>query len=123
MEWLAVFLGGGLGSLARFGMTKAFAGWATDFPMATLLTNLLACLILGFVAGLATQKAQLSPILKIGITTGFCGGFSTFSTFGLESVGLMGNGKILLAGAYVLASVALCFVGVWVGQMLARQAS
>jgi fluoride exporter len=123
MEWLAIFIGGGMGSLARFGMTKAFASWATDFPVATLLSNLLACLILGFVAGLVAQKAQLSPLLKLGITTGFCGGFSTFSTFGLESVGLLSHGKMLLAGVYVLASVVLCFVGIWVGQMLAKQGS
>ncbi len=123
MEWLAVFVGGGLGSLARMGMTKALAGWVTEFPVATLLSNLLACLILGFVAGLVAQKAQLSPLLKAGITTGFCGGFSTFSTFGLESVNLLSNGKILIAGAYVIASVALCFVGIWAGQMLARQAA
>jgi CrcB protein len=121
MEWFAVFLGGGLGSLARLGTSKACAGWATDFPVATLLSNLLACLILGFVAGLVTNKAQLSPLLKVGITTGFCGGFSTFSTFGLESMNLFSNGKLLLGGSYVVASVALCFLGIWAGQLLARQ--
>jgi fluoride exporter len=121
MEWLVVFVGGGLGSLARFGMTKVFAGWTTEFPVATLLSNLVACLILGFVAGIVAQRAQFSPLMKLGITAGFCGGFSTFSTFSLESVELMSNGKVLLAGAYVVASVGLCFLGVWVGQMLARQ--
>jgi fluoride exporter len=120
MEWLSVFVGGGLGSLARFGLGKAFANAALEFPVATLLSNLLACLILGFVAGLVAQKAQLSPVLKVGITAGFCGGFSTFSTFSLESVTLWGNGKFALAGIYVVASVALCFVGIWVGQALAR---
>lgn len=92
-----------------------------EFPIATLLSNLLACLILGFVAGLVAQKANISPLLKIGITTGFCGGFSTFSTFGLESVEMLANGKFWLAGLYVVASVALCFAGIWLGQMLSRQ--
>ena len=123
MAWLAVFIGGGLGSLARFGMSRAFEGWALDFPIATLLSNLLACLILGFVAGLVAQRPSISPVLKIGITTGFCGGFSTFSTFGLESVEMLANGKIWLAGLYVLASVALCFAGIWLGQMLSRQSA
>lgn len=121
MEWLVVFLGGGLGSLARLGTNKAFANWVTEFPVATLVSNLLACLILGFVAGLVSNRVQLSPMLKLGITTGFCGGFSTFSTFGMESMGLFSNGKFLLGGSYVVASVALCFLGIWVGQMLGRQ--
>lgn len=120
MEVLAVFIGGGLGSLARFGLGKAAAGWAIDFPVATLASNLLACLILGFVAGIATQRADVSPLLRLGITTGFCGGFSTFSTFGLESMDLFGEGRMLLGAAYVAVSLVLCFAGIWAGQALGR---
>ncbi|MBP6721885.1 MAG: CrcB family protein, partial [Bacteroidia bacterium] len=88
MEWLAVFLGGGMGSLARLGMGKWLGTTAAGFPLATFLTNIVACLILGFVAGFVSNKFQIHPVLRIGITAGFCGGFSTFSTFSLESVGL-----------------------------------
>lgn len=112
-----------MGSLARFGLGKVFEGWAMEFPIATLLSNLLACLILGFVAGLVAQRPNISPLLKIGITTGFCGGFSTFSTFGLESVSMLYGGKIWLAGLYVVTSVALCFAGIWLGQMLSRHSA
>lgn len=121
IEWLAVFVGGGLGSLARLGLGKWLGTTASGFPIATLLINVLACIVLGFVAGYVAQRGVLHPALKIGITAGFCGGFSTFSTFSLESVGLMENGKIFLAGVYVVASVGLCFLGIWAGQWVGRQ--
>ena len=121
MEWLAVFVGGGLGSLARFGLGKSLGATVAGFPLATLLANIAACLVLGFFAGYAANKGQFPPALKLGITAGFCGGFSTFSTFSLESMSLMGNGKIALAAVYVVLSVSFCFVGVWAGQVLGRQ--
>lgn len=121
MEWLAVFVGGGLGSLARLGLGKWLGVTAAGFPLATFLTNIAACLILGFVAGFVSNKAQFNPTLGLGITAGFCGGFSTFSTFSMESVGLWEGGKFLLMGLYVLASVALCFLGIWLGQWIGRQ--
>jgi fluoride exporter len=122
LEWLAVFIGGGLGSLARLGMGRWVGLAANDFPWSTLLINLAACLVLGFASGMAAgNKETIHPVLRIGITTGFCGGFSTFSTFSLESVDLVSNGKILLCGAYVLASVSLCFVGIWLGQAIGRR--
>ena len=122
MEWLAVFLGGGLGSLARLGMGK-WLGMSTEgFPLATFLTNIVACIVLGFVAGFVAQKGQMNPVLRMGITAGFCGGFSTFSTFSLESVSLFEVGRYVLAGIYIVASILCCFLGIWLGSQLGRQA-
>lgn len=121
MEWLAVFLGGGLGSLARMGISRWVGTTGEGFPLATFLTNILACLVLGFVAGLVAQRVSLHPALRLGITVGFCGGFSTFSTFSAESVGLLEGGKWMVMGVYVGASVTLCFLGLWLGQWLSRQ--
>jgi fluoride exporter len=120
MEWLAVFIGGGLGSLARLGLGKWLLPTMGGFPWATFVANVAACLILGFAAGFIANKGQLHPSLKMGITAGFCGGFSTFSTFSLESTALWEEGKFLLMGTYVVASVFCCFIGIWLGQMLGK---
>ena len=122
MEWLAVFVGGGLGSLARLGMGRWLGMTTNGFPLATFLTNIAACIVLGFVAGFVAQKGQMNPVVRMGITTGFCGGFSTFSTFSLESMNLLEGGKFVLAGAYIIVSVAVCFLGIWLGSVLGRQA-
>ena len=74
---------------------------------------------IGFLSGLFSQRL-LGQRGKLFWQTGVCGGFTTFSTFSLESVTLFQNGKYLLGGAYILASVALCVAGVLLGQALAR---
>lgn len=121
IEWLAVFLGGGLGSISRFGMGKWIGVPANGFPLPTLLINVGACLVLGIVAGFVVHKGQFPAALKLGITVGFCGGFSTFSTFSLEAFSLYQGGKMLVMAAYILASVVLCFMGIALGQWLGRQ--
>lgn len=120
MEALAIFIGGGLGSLSRFGLSKWLGFSETGFPIGTLTANLLACLILGFLGGIAVHKSNLNPAIKMGIATGFCGGFSTFSTFSLETVGLFDQGKMFLGILYVLLSIILCILGIWIGQLLGR---
>ncbi len=90
MPWLLVFLGGGLGSLARYGIARLLppAELAQGhIPWFTLVANILACIILGIGVGLVS-KDQLTKPLQLLLLTGFCGGFSTFSTFALELVAL-----------------------------------
>lgn len=120
IEALAIFLGGGLGSLSRYGLGKWIGIGATGFPFGTLAANLLACLILGFLGGIVMHKANFNPHLKLGIATGFCGGFSTFSTFSFETVGLFDHGKVGLGLLYIGLSIVLCLLGIWLGQMLSR---
>jgi CrcB protein len=120
MQALAVFLGGGMGSLARFGMAKWLGSSEAGFPLGTLAANFLACLVLGFVGGWILQRGHMDNTLKLAIATGFCGGFSTFSTFSLETMKMFEQGKALMALIYIVASLLLCIAGIWLGQSIGK---
>lgn len=120
MNLAAIFIGGGLGSLARYGMSRWLGATESGFPVGTLAANLLACVILGFLGGLLMEKTDLPPAIKNGSMIGFCGGFSTFSTFSNESLGLFSVDKPGLGLLYVVSSVVICIGGIWLGQLLGR---
>ena len=112
---LLIFLGGGLGSVARYFLGQLISRYSySQFPLGTLVVNITACLLVGLLAGLIDHKAAARAFLIIG----FCGGFSTFSTFTIETINLIrGNftGYVVL---YVLGSLVCCigatFVGLWI---------
>ncbi len=85
----------------------------------TLLTNLLGAVLIGFIAGLA-GRGRLNTSGALFWKTGVCGGFTTFSTFSLESLTLLERGRWLLGGSYMLLSMALCLLGAALGQRLSR---
>ena len=114
---LLVGAGGALGAAGRYGLS--LLPYKGAFPLLTLCTNLLGALLIGFIVGLAGQ-GRLSPGGTLFWKTGVCGGFTTFSTFSLESLTLLEQGKWLAGGLYMALSVALCVVGVLAGQGLAR---
>jgi CrcB protein len=106
---LLVFLGGGLGSLARFGISEIVkTNFKSSFPIATLLSNVLSCIVLALMVGLFSGKMEAHPSVKMLILVGFCGGFSTFSTFSYETVELMRSGNMMYAIANILISVIVC---------------
>ena len=113
--WVA--LGGGLGAVGRY--LLSLAPFPAGFPVATLLTNFLGAVLIGAVTALA-GRSSMSPTAALFLRTGVCGGFTTFSTFSLEAVGLLEAGRWVAGGAYLAASVALCLVGVILGRTLAR---
>lgn len=119
-ELLAIFIGGGLGSLARYGFSRWLKYLDNGFPLGTLTANLVACLVIGLVAGIFYQKTDVNPVVKGLIVTGFCGGFSTFSTFSYETFSLFSEGKALIAVLYVVGSVLLCLAGVAGGYYLGK---
>jgi CrcB protein len=106
---LAVFIGGGLGSLVRFGISMVlFQYYRTMYAFATLTSNILSCFIFGLAIYLMGEKLNTEMSLRLLIITGFCGGFSTFSAFSFETVELIKSGNSLYAVLNVLVSVSAC---------------
>lgn len=123
LTWLAVAAGGALGSMARFWMTGAVAAVAgTQFPHGTLLINVLGSFAIGLIAGLSLipERIVLHPDLRIFMMVGICGGFTTFSSFSLQTLELMQKGEMGPALLYVAGSVILCLLCVWLGWCLGR---
>src|SRR4051812_9072623 len=103
---ILVGVGGLAGSVLRYLVTLFFAARAaTGFPYGTLIVNLVGCLLIGMIFAITEKGDLLSPEWRILLTTGFCGGFTTFSTFSYESIRLLQDGEILLVSLYVGVSV------------------
>ena len=115
---LPVALGGALGAAGRY--LLSLIPLSAGFPLTTLLTNFLGAVVIGAVAQAAGQL-PLSPGAVLFLKSGLCGGFTTFSTFSLETVTLLERGRWLAGGGYALSSVALCLGGVLLGRWLAAQ--
>ena len=114
---LLVGIGGFIGSIARYKL----GGWLLHltaqekFPYSTFAVNLMGCLVVGILAGLAEKHEMFAPDARLFLFTGLLGGFTTFSAFGLETVFLLRRGEPWVAALYVVASVLLGLVAVWVG--------
>lgn len=119
---LLVALGGAAGSVARYLLSKAIQDTAaTAFPWGTMAVNVAGCLLIGLLYGLASgDGTRLGADLKLMLTVGFCGGFTTFSTFANESLALAKAGDALLSAAYIGSSVALGMLAVVAGAQLAK---
>lgn len=108
MTALWVFIGGGLGSLARYGISQGLISFKPgNFPIATLTANIISCVIIGLVAYVFAHRFQ-SDELKALLLIGFCGGFSTFSTFSNETFQLLKDGNVWVAVVNILISIVFC---------------
>lgn len=120
-SWMWVALGGALGSVARFWLATAVAALTgPQFPWGTLLINVSGSFVIGWFGALTGSRGALSvsPDIRIFVMVGICGGFTTFSAFSLQTLELLQSGALLSAGGYILGSVALCLLAVWIGALL-----
>lgn len=109
-----VFAGGGLGCVARYSVSQYVSSSTAGFPIATFVSNFAACLLLGGL--LAWQaKTDMETQHALLLMTGFCGGFSTFSTFSAETLSLLQDGQAGMALSYVGVSVFLGLVAIYIG--------
>ena len=122
-EILIVGLGGFLGSVARLKLSGWILHSTLDwrFPLPTFCVNVLGCLLIGILAGLAEERFSFE--MRLFLLTGILGGFTTFSAFGLEGVDLVRRGDVAIAIAYALLSIVCGFTAVWFGLRLIAAAT
>ena len=117
-EIIAVFVGGGLGSVLRFLVNKIEIISENNFPYSTFISNFLGCFILGLVLGYFIKNENPNSILFVFLTIGLCGGFTTFSSFSNESLELIQNGEIFTFLTYSLSSLVVGIVSVYAGTII-----
>ncbi len=113
---LLVGLGGSIGSMARYAASLLIK--SKSFPFATLSVNIIGSFIIGLVFAMSIKQEGISDNWKLFLTTGICGGFTTFSAFSLENMGLLQSGKIGMAVIYICLSVVLGIVATFLGYRL-----
>lgn len=120
-KWIGLAAGGVLGTLARYFLSGTIHRiFGVAFPFGTLAVNLIGCFVIGFLAVLAEEKFLLGPNARIFLMIGFCGAFTTFSTFILETANLTKDGESLYAFMNIALSILLGFLVFRLGVMLAR---
>jgi CrcB protein len=118
--WIAI--GGALGSVARYGCSSLAASWFGEtFPWGTLIVNVTGSFVIGFFASLTGPDGRIlvAPDVRQFVMVGICGGYTTFSSFSLQTLNLVRDGAIAQAGGNIGLSVAACLVAVWLGHAAA----
>jgi fluoride exporter len=119
-NYILVFMGGGLGSICRFALGR-WLNQASAFPFGTLVANVLGCFLIGCLMAYLQKNFNHSPEWMLLGVTGFCGGFTTFSTFAYENNLLLKNGNYHNFLIYSILSLFLCLGGTWLGLYLFRR--
>ncbi len=121
MTYLWVGLGGALGSIGRFWLGALIARHIDTFPLGTMIINIIGSFVISFFGTLTAPDGRLfAPAdIRVFVMVGICGGFTTFSSFSLQTLALAQDGEWLYAGLNVLGSVVLCLVAVWLGHAAA----
>lgn len=120
--FLLVFIGGGVGALARYVAGTAIgARFGGSFPLGTLVINVTGSFVIGLLMTLLTERFKLDPRWRLALVVGFLGGYTTFSSFEWETYTAIRSGGFGTGMLNVLASIMLGYVAVWLGSMLARR--
>ena len=115
-QLLVIGLGGFVGSIVRFLVQKLNLHWHfLSIPLGTLTVNVLGSLLIGFIMGISAKSELLSPTVRLFLMVGFCGGFTTFSSFSAENLTLMQNGQFATVLHYTGCSILFGFVAVYLG--------
>ena len=116
---ISVGIGGALGAILRYGLSKIPFLSGSVFPWMTFVANLLGAVVIGVIAGVMLNDSRLTASQVLFLKTGFCGGLTTFSTFSLEAYGMLEAGKWGMCGASMIGSVAVGLLGVFAGRAVA----
>jgi CrcB protein len=119
-QFLLVFLGGGIGSGLRYLLSKTLNPFTSNFFIGTFGVNIIGCLIIGIILGLSAKSTALSNNTILFITIGFCGGFTTFSSFALENYGMLREGQITSFLLYTISSIVVGILAVALGLWLSK---
>ena len=118
MTWVWVMLGSALGGVSRYWLSGLVAqAFGETFPFGTVIVNITGCFIIGLFAVLTGPDGRIfvGTDARLFVMTGICGGYTTFSSFSLQTLNLARDSEWLLAGANVVLSVVLCLIAVWLG--------
>ena len=117
---LAVGVGGGLGALARYYIAGAIQSAVTTFPWGIFVVNISGGLMMGLIVEASALKLNLSPELRAFLTVGILGGYTTFSTFSLDSALMLQKGQYIAAAGYMIGSVVLSILALFAGLWIVR---
>ena len=121
LRWFLVGVGGFVGTLGRYWLSGVIARrYGETFPLGTLAVNAVGCFIIGFLFYFFYERSLTSPTSRTVLFIGLLGGFTTFSSYGLQTFTLLRDGELSLALANVIASNVLCLALVWLGYVLAK---
>lgn len=115
-NYLFVGIGGCIGAIFRY--TLSTINIRSDFPVITLMTNFFGAIIIGSVVSAVAKYPSIDNSIVLFFKTGLCGGFTTFSTFSLETLVLIEKNKILTASSYAIISLVACLLGVYIGKII-----
>ena len=121
-DCLIVAAGGAIGAVCRFLIGKLPLGSSDGFPIKTFIVNILGCFLIGLVAALALKQFADSPRLVLFLKVGVCGGFTTFSSFALETGNIIEKGSYITAASYIMLSVAVGVAALFAAQYLVEKA-
>jgi CrcB protein len=122
LSYLWIAIGGALGTTARYWISGVVAqSFGETFPWGTLIINVVGSLVIGFFATLTGPDGRVlvAPDARQFVMVGICGGYTTFSSFSLQTLNLVRDGDVLAAGGNIVGSVVLCLIAVWLGHVAA----